>query len=140
MKNTIANIRILDVVRLVHGYFIFVFLIINMLSWCLWTLQFVGFYNFSNCIWFLVWYICVNRVAELVIDRSQNKNNYNFQFCINFSLLFFCSLISNNWPIIIKYYNITSCNPRFLCCSQQVKQNAVRRQREKKSCLLRTKP
>jgi hypothetical protein len=36
MKNTIANIRILDVVRLVHanhGYFIFVFLIINMLSY-----------------------------------------------------------------------------------------------------------
>jgi hypothetical protein len=32
MENTIANIRILDVVRLVHGYFIFVFLIINMLS------------------------------------------------------------------------------------------------------------
>ena len=31
MENTIANIRILDVVRLVHGYFIFVFLIINML-------------------------------------------------------------------------------------------------------------
>ena len=31
MENTIANIRILDVVRLVHGYFIFV--IINMLSW-----------------------------------------------------------------------------------------------------------
>jgi hypothetical protein len=30
MENTIANIRILDVVRLVHGYFIFV--IINMLS------------------------------------------------------------------------------------------------------------
>ena len=29
MENTIANIRILDVVRLVHGYFIFVFLIIN---------------------------------------------------------------------------------------------------------------
>jgi hypothetical protein len=27
MKNTIANIRILDVVRLVHGYFIFVFLL-----------------------------------------------------------------------------------------------------------------
>jgi uncharacterized protein YqhQ len=26
MENTIANIRILDVVRLVHGYFIFVFL------------------------------------------------------------------------------------------------------------------
>jgi hypothetical protein len=26
------HIRILDVVRLVHGYFIFVFLIINMLS------------------------------------------------------------------------------------------------------------
>jgi hypothetical protein len=32
MENTIANIRILDVIRLVHGYFIFVFLIINMLS------------------------------------------------------------------------------------------------------------
>jgi hypothetical protein len=32
MENTIANIRILDVVRLVHGYFIFVFLYINMLS------------------------------------------------------------------------------------------------------------
>jgi hypothetical protein len=32
MENTIANIRILDVVRLVHGYFIFVFLIINMLT------------------------------------------------------------------------------------------------------------
>jgi hypothetical protein len=32
MENTIANIRIMDVVRLVHGYFIFVFLIINMLS------------------------------------------------------------------------------------------------------------
>jgi hypothetical protein len=32
MENTIANIRILDLVRLVHGYFIFVFLIINMLS------------------------------------------------------------------------------------------------------------
>jgi hypothetical protein len=32
MENTIANIRILDVVRLVHGHFIFVFLIINMLS------------------------------------------------------------------------------------------------------------
>jgi hypothetical protein len=32
MEYTIANIRILDVVRLVHGYFIFVFLIINMLS------------------------------------------------------------------------------------------------------------
>jgi hypothetical protein len=32
MENTIANICILDVVRLVHGYFIFVFLIINMLS------------------------------------------------------------------------------------------------------------
>jgi hypothetical protein len=32
MENTIANIRILDVVRLVHGYFIFVFLLINMLS------------------------------------------------------------------------------------------------------------
>jgi hypothetical protein len=32
LENTIANIRILDVVRLVHGYFIFVFLIINMLS------------------------------------------------------------------------------------------------------------
>ena len=32
MENTIANIRILDVVRLLHGYFIFVFLIINMLS------------------------------------------------------------------------------------------------------------
>jgi hypothetical protein len=28
MENTFANIRILDVVRLVHGYFIFVFLII----------------------------------------------------------------------------------------------------------------
>jgi hypothetical protein len=26
MENSIANIRILDVVRLVHGYFIFVFL------------------------------------------------------------------------------------------------------------------
>jgi hypothetical protein len=36
------------------------------------------------------------------------KNNYNFQFFINFSVLFFCSLISNNWPVIIKYYNITS--------------------------------
>jgi len=32
MENTIANIRILDVVRFLHGYFIFVFLIINMLS------------------------------------------------------------------------------------------------------------
>jgi hypothetical protein len=32
MENTIANIRILDVVRLVQGYFIFVLLIINMLS------------------------------------------------------------------------------------------------------------
>jgi hypothetical protein len=34
LENTIgiANIRILDVVRLVHEYFIFVFLIINMLS------------------------------------------------------------------------------------------------------------
>jgi hypothetical protein len=32
MENTIANICILDVVRLVHGYFNFVFLIINMLS------------------------------------------------------------------------------------------------------------
>ena len=32
MENTIANIGILDVVRIVHGYFIFVFLIINMLS------------------------------------------------------------------------------------------------------------
>ena len=32
MEYTIANIRILDVVRLVHGYFIFVFLTINMLS------------------------------------------------------------------------------------------------------------
>jgi hypothetical protein len=33
MENTIANIRILDVVRLVHGYFIFVFLIIpNMIT------------------------------------------------------------------------------------------------------------
>jgi hypothetical protein len=32
MENTIANIRIFDVVRLLHGYFIFVFLIINMLS------------------------------------------------------------------------------------------------------------
>jgi hypothetical protein len=32
MENTIANIRILDVVRLVHEYFIFVILIINMLS------------------------------------------------------------------------------------------------------------
>jgi hypothetical protein len=33
MENTIANIRILDVVRFIHGYryFIFVFLIINML-------------------------------------------------------------------------------------------------------------
>jgi hypothetical protein len=29
MENTIANICILDVVRLVHGYFIFVFLIIT---------------------------------------------------------------------------------------------------------------
>jgi len=27
MENTIANIRILDVARLVHGYFIFVFII-----------------------------------------------------------------------------------------------------------------
>jgi hypothetical protein len=26
MENTIANIRILDVVKLVHGYFMFVFL------------------------------------------------------------------------------------------------------------------
>jgi hypothetical protein len=26
MENTIANIRILDIVRLAHGYFIFVFL------------------------------------------------------------------------------------------------------------------
>ena len=32
MENTIANIPILDVVRRVHGYFIFVFLIINMFS------------------------------------------------------------------------------------------------------------
>ena len=30
MENTIANIRILDVVRLVHGHYIFAFLIINM--------------------------------------------------------------------------------------------------------------
>jgi hypothetical protein len=32
MENTIANIRILDVVRVVHGYFIFVFLIIGFKS------------------------------------------------------------------------------------------------------------
>jgi hypothetical protein len=41
MENTIANIRILDVVRLVHGYqyFIFVFLIINMLFYWLILLE-----------------------------------------------------------------------------------------------------
>jgi hypothetical protein len=32
MENTIATIHILDIVRLVHGYFIFVLFIINMLS------------------------------------------------------------------------------------------------------------
>jgi hypothetical protein len=31
MENTIANIRILDVVRLVHGYFIVVFLVSGIL-------------------------------------------------------------------------------------------------------------
>jgi hypothetical protein len=38
----------------------------------------------------------VNRAAELVIDRSKNKNNYNFQFFINYSLLF--NIIDNKRP------------------------------------------
>ena len=47
MENTIANIRILDVVRLVHGYFIFVFLIMDQFrnDIALWIQKLRGHYD-----------------------------------------------------------------------------------------------
>ena len=47
MENTIANIRILDVVSLVHGYFIFVFLIMDQFrnDIALWIQKLRGHYD-----------------------------------------------------------------------------------------------
>ena len=47
MENIIANIRILDVVRLVHGYFIFVFLIMDQFrnDIALWIQKLRGHYD-----------------------------------------------------------------------------------------------
>ena len=47
MENTIANIRILDVVRLVHGYFVFVFLIMDQFrnDVALWVQKLRGHYD-----------------------------------------------------------------------------------------------
>jgi hypothetical protein len=47
MKNTIANVRILDVVRLVHGYSIFVFLIMDQFRTdvALWVQKLRGHYD-----------------------------------------------------------------------------------------------
>ena len=126
MENTIANIGILDVVRLVHQYFIFVFPIINMISWhvlyYVWlhfhylTIQAVQirvakFYNIGDRKTIIIHTKLRHRCSGLIADvyRVNLKNDprcvcgHLFEDSIHFFLE--CPLYQHDRTSLFNYFN-----------------------------------